>query len=126
MRPSPIPAAVCATVIISPVCWKPDESLVVGQRMSSTSGRLTHSFCDSHGRVCRLDAPHYISLVFIHAKYNEGRLNGTMADSPMANLRGPRGLAAVVDHRHQPQVRARRLVRGRAAARHTAGVPGRA
>ena len=31
------------------------------------------------------------------------------------DLRGPRRLGAVVDHRHQPQVGRRRFVRGRAA-----------
>ena len=33
----------------------------------------------NHGWYCRLDAPRYISLVIIHTKYNEGRLNDSIA-----------------------------------------------
>jgi hypothetical protein len=40
---------------------------------------LDYMGSSSHGRYCHLDAPHYISLVFLHTKYTKRRLNDRLA-----------------------------------------------
>jgi hypothetical protein len=56
---------------------RPADALVaaVEHDQLKAAAWLLRSGGASHGRVCHLHAPYYSSLVFIHTKYNEGRLN---------------------------------------------------